>query len=135
MSDDIVVERLAAEAFRIETRGHILFTDEPESGVYGPTPTELLVASLAACVAHHAARALGRDATHAPLRVRCRWSMSEEPPWRVRSVDLTVEPPAGLSAERLAAVEQAVGHCTVQNTLLAPPDVTIRLRTAGGVAA
>lgn len=135
MSDDIVVERVGADAFRIEARGHILFADQPGSGEIGATPTELFVMSLASCVAYYATRALGRGSEHARLSVGCRWSMSETKPWRVTSVDLTVRPPAGVSPERLAAIDRAMRQCTVHNTLLQPPEVTIRLAAGQGVAA
>ena len=134
MSDEIVVERLRADAFRIASRGHVVFTDQPGSGDNGPTPTELFVMSLASCVAYYASRALGPGSDHAPLSVTCQWSMSETRPWRVTDVDLTVHPPVGLAPDRRAAVDRAVRECTVHNSLVQPPDVRIAVDAAGDLA-
>jgi putative redox protein len=101
-------------------RGHRLVVDQPVSAGgedAGPTPTELFVASLAACVGHYARRALGA-ASPGPT-VHCTWAMSDGPPWRVTAIDLHVELPPGTSQARHAAVLRAVSHCTVHNSLVA----------------
>jgi putative redox protein len=126
---ELTVESLGQDRHRIAVRGHEFVVDQPvhDGGEdLGPTPTELFVASLAACVAFYARRGLGR---HGPgPSVHCTWTMSEEPPWRVSSIDLDVELPPETTEVRMAAVDRAVEHCTVHNSLAMPPLVHVNTR-------
>ena len=129
---ELTVTSLGGSRNRIAIRGHELVVDQPhEAGGddIGPTPTELFVASLAACVAHYARRGLG-PAGGGP-EVRCSWTMSTTPPWRVTSMDIDVLLPGDTPDARVAAVQRAVSHCTVHNSLIDPPQV----RVHAGVAA
>lgn len=133
---ELWVESLGGGRHRIAVRGHEIVVDQPrDSGGddVGPTPTELFVASLAGCVAFYAHRGLGPRA-EGP-RVRCHWEMSETPPWRVRSIAIDVEIPADTTEERVAAVRRAVSHCTVHNSLLDAPDISIAAHRSGEPAA
>ena len=56
--------------------------------------------------------------------------MSDTPPWRIASIDIGVVLPAGTSGARLDAVRRAVAHCTVHNSLEAPPLVSISAAVA-----
>lgn len=123
---ELDVVNLRDDQHRITVRGHRIDVDQPipDGGSdTGPTPTELFVASLASCVAHYARRGLGRSGEGA--HVRCRWEMSETKPWRVRSISVDVRVPAATPAERVAAVQRAVAHCTVHNSIVAAPAITI----------
>jgi len=60
---DIAVTHVSGDRFAIQVRGHRLVVDQPvaDGGQdAGPTPTELFVGSLAACVAFYARRFLAR---------------------------------------------------------------------------
>ena len=125
---ELIVDSLGGDRHRITVRGHRIVVDQPEdAGGFdaGPTPVELFVASLAACVGHYARRALGPQSPGAT--VRCTWEMSASPPWRVADVDIHVDLPAGTSAARYAAVQRAVTHCTVHNSLVDAPNVSIEI--------
>lgn len=122
----LTVETLGGDRHRISVRGHELVVDQPvDAGGddLGPTPTELFVASVAACTAHYARRGLGRFG--AGPTVRCRWVMSTTPPWRVVDIDINVDVPPETSDARLAAVRRAIEHCTVHNSLEDPPAVHV----------
>jgi putative redox protein len=126
---ELTVASLGGDRHRITVRGHELIVDQPcEAGGEdaGPTPTDLFVASLASCVAHYARRGLGSGG-EGPT-VRCVWRMSETPPWRVAAITIDVTLPPGTSDARVAAVRRAVAHCTVHNSLQAPPAVSITTR-------
>ena len=57
----IRIDYETGDRFTIDVRGHRLVTDQPgRDADAGPTPTELFVASLAACVAFYARRFLAR---------------------------------------------------------------------------
>ncbi|MGA8015846.1 MAG: OsmC family protein [Candidatus Dormiibacterota bacterium] len=128
---ELTVDSLGGDRHRIRVRGHELIVDQPrESGGEdaGPTPVDLFVASLAACVAHYARRGLGRGG--AGPGVRCSWAMSEEPPWRVAAISVEVMLPPGTTEQRVAAVRRAVAHCTVRASLADPPSVSVRTAVA-----
>ncbi len=132
---ELTVASLGGDRHRIMVRGHEIVVDQPvESGGEdaGPTPTDLFVASLASCVAHYARRGLGAGG-EGPT-VRCTWRMSETPPWRVAAIAIDVTLPASTSDARLEAVRRAISHCTVHNSLLSPPAITVRADLAPALA-
>lgn len=127
--EPITVRTLGDDAYQVDVRGHRIVVDQPldaGGGNAGPTPTELFVASLAACVAHYAGRALRHEpAELRDVGVSVEYVMSTEPPWRVTEIDVSVDLAPGVSTERRRAVERAVSHCTVHNSLEQPPQVTV----------
>jgi uncharacterized OsmC-like protein len=118
------------DRFGIAVRGHRLTVDQPlEAGGEdtAPTPTELLVASLASCVAFYARRHLARHGLPTDgLAVDASYEMGSRPA-RVARVDLAVRVPDGVPEARLAPLLAVARHCTVHNTLVAGPEVDITL--------
>ena len=125
------VRFVAGESYEVSVRGHRVLVDQPPDAGgrdAAPTPTELFVASLAACVAFYAGRYLtrhgyGRDG----LAVRAGFDMASDRPARVSGIRLSVQAPADLPASRRAALVAVVSHCTVHNSLTLPPSVAIEL--------
>ena len=125
------VRFLSGESYEISVRGHQILVDQPaDAGGQdaAPTPTELFVASLAACAAFYAGRYLtrhgyGRDG----LTVSAGFDMAGDRPARVSRIRLTVRAPADLPAARRPALHAVVSHCTVHNSLTSPPSVAIDL--------
>ena len=112
-------------------RGHRLAVDQP-AGSGGadsaPTPVELFVTSLATCVAFYAGRYLdrhgyGRDG----LAVSAGFAMAGSGLPRLTDIRMVVRVPAGPPAERRPALHAVATHCTVHNTLVGEPSVTIEL--------
>jgi uncharacterized OsmC-like protein len=118
------------DRFAVDVRGHRFVVDQPVADGgddAGPTPTELFVAGLAACVAHYARRFLARHALPTEgLEVTASFTMASKPP-RVDSIAVVLHPPEGLPAERLPALLAVASHCTVHNTLFRPPAVRVEL--------
>lgn len=133
----IAVTYAGGDRLRIETRGHVLFTDQPvEDGGEdtAPTPTELFLASLATCVAYYAERFLRRhNLSTEGLKVSCTYVWAANP-HRVGEIDLTVEAPAITAANR-DAFTRVIDRCTVHNTLVNPPEVRIRIAAVQTIAA
>ena len=125
------VRFVSGEAYEVAVRGHRVMVDQPvDAGGEdnAPTPTELFVASLATCVAFYAGRYLTRHGFNRDgLGVSVGFDMADDRPARVAVVRLTVRVPADVPAERRAALQAVVSHCTVHNSLTTPPDVTIDL--------
>jgi len=125
------VTHVGGDRFELQVGDHLLVTDQPvtDGGTdQGPTPTELFVASLAACVAFYAGRFLARhDLGPDGLRVECEFAMSADRPPRVASIALRLVTPQPLPDNRRKALLAVVDHCTVHNSIRQPPDVRIVL--------
>ena len=130
-SAELDVHFVSGEAYEVAVRGHRICVDQPtESGGGGtaPTPTELFVASLATCVAFYAGRYLTRHGySRDGLGVSVAFDMATDRPARVAAVRLTVRVPADVPPQRWSALQAVASHCTVHNTLLDPPDVSVDL--------
>jgi len=130
-ANEMDVRYLSGESYEVSVRGPRVLVDQPaEAGGLdtAPTPTELFVASLATCVAFYAGRYLTRHGySRDGLAVSAGFAMASDRPARVRGIRLTVRAPADLPAERRPALRAVVSHCTVHNTLAAPPSVAIDL--------
>lgn len=124
----ISVTHLVEDRFRIDVRGHQLLVDQPhrDREEAGPSPTELFVSSLAACVGHYAAGFLRRHGlAEEGLRVDCDWTMLASQPARVGRVNLSVATAVPVPDELRAGLQEEVEHCTVHNTLRRPPPITV----------
>jgi putative redox protein len=127
----IVVEHSAGTKYIATVRGHEVRVDQPLDGGgtdEAPSPVELFVVSLAACVAYFAGQYLERhDVSRAGFAVRAEYRKSDRPPARVASINLRVIVPAGLPVGLVERLHAVVSHCTVHNTLREPPTVDIKI--------
>lgn len=119
----------SGDRFHIDIRGHGLTVDQPRRGEEaGPSPTELFVASMAACVGHYAARFLREhQLAHDGLRVECEWKMLAVEHGRISRIRMEVSLPKPVPEELRDGLQQAMEHCTVHNALRQPPQVVISL--------
>jgi putative redox protein len=126
----VTVGHAGGDAYAISTRGHAVLVDQPEADGgrdAGATPTELLVASLASCVAFYAGRYLLRHALdRSGLAVTAEFTMAQDRPARIGEVRLRISAP-GVPPGRRDALLAVASHCTVHNTLRQPPGVSITL--------
>jgi putative redox protein len=123
----IRVDHKTGDLFEIAIRDHQLHVDQPaEHGGsdLAPTPTELFVTSLAACVAFYARRFLARHDLPDGLSVRAEFTMADHPA-RVGVVKVAIELPEGVPDDRRAALLAVASHCTVHNSLEHPPEVSV----------
>jgi putative redox protein len=129
----------AADRFELQVRGHRLLCDQPMAdggGDQGPTPTELFVASLAACVAFYARRFLDRhDLDAGGLRVETHFTMSTDRPARVDTITMRLLVPELLAPNRRRALLAVVDHCTVHNSIRTPPHVQVTLAETADASA
>jgi putative redox protein len=123
------------DVLRIAARGHEMLSDQPvEAGGddTAPTPTEIFIAGLGACVAFYAERFLRRNGLSTDgLTVTCRHLWAESP-HRLGEIDLAVDAP-GLTDAKRAAFSRVIDHCTIHNTLRQPP--TVRMVVSSGETA
>jgi putative redox protein len=127
----VAVRHVAGDAYAISARGHAVVVDQPvrDGGQdSAATPTELLVGSLASCVAFYAGRYLLRHGLdRSGLAVTADFTMAEDRPARVSDVRLRISVPGGIPAQRRDALLAVASHCTVHNTLRHEPGVSIEL--------
>ncbi len=128
MAREIVVTSRQQDAYTVQIGPHQLVLDQPAAAGgtdLGPTPTDVFVAGLAGCVAYYGGKYLRENGLPDDLSVRCRyrWALN---PNRVSRIELAVEAP-GLTDDHHEAFSEAVGHCSVHNTLRQEPDVTVTL--------
>jgi putative redox protein len=126
----VTVSHVSGDAYAITTRGHSVLVDQPEADGgqdAAVTPTELLVASLASCVAFYSGRYLTRHGLdRAGLAITAEFTMATDRPARVSAVRLGISAP-GLPEQRRDALLAVASHCTVHNTLRQEPSVSIEL--------
>ena len=126
----LVARHVGGDRVAIAVRGHELIADQPlDAGGEdaGPTPTEVFLAGLAACVTFYAGRFLRRhDLSTEGLVVACDYTCAAEPA-RVGAITLAIDAP-GLPQERSEAFRRVVEHCSVHNTLRFPPEVRFEFR-------
>ena len=123
-------------SFEVRVRGHRLIVDQPSThggDDQGPTPTELFVASLGACVAHYAQAYLlkhGLSTGGVAVESDFHW---DEAGTRVAGITLSLRLPADVDEGRREAALRAAMRCAVHRSIQTSPEITIRL--AGTAAA
>ena len=129
----IEARHVDGDRFEVDVHDHLVTVDQPApaGNDEGPTPVELFVASLASCVAVLARRYLARHGLPTSgLAVRAEHEVSERPS-RVATVRLAIGLPDGVPEQRRRGLLAVASHCTVHNSLLTPPEVTITLADGG----
>ena len=125
------VNQVSGPAFSIQVGAHRLLVDQPaDAGGQdaGPTPTELFVASLAACTAHYAYAYLHHHGLpDTGIAVACGFEWSAGPPARVATIELELRLPDGLPEERRAAVLRAASRCAVHSSIEHGVEVNLHL--------
>lgn len=114
----------------VTVRGHSLLADEPTDNGgndEGPSPTELLAAALASCTAITVEMYAGRKGWELPdLRVTV--SQEVHPETKVRSFDVRMHLPGGLTEEQTQRIRQIAGKCPVHRALANESTVAIHDR-------
>jgi putative redox protein len=120
----------AGDRFAVTVGQHLVHVDQRvEDGGEdsAPTPVELFAASLATCVAHYARRYLRRhDLPTEGLVVDAQWHLDKGPS-RVGAITLSMTLPEGVPEDRREAVLTMASHCTVHNSIVQAPEITIAL--------
>jgi putative redox protein len=135
---ELTVTYKGGTQFDISDGRHVIVSDQPveEGGAdAGPSPVELFVASLAACVGYFVSRYCARHGVATEgFRVTARATFAERP-HRIGAVHLRLELPGALSAEHEARIRSVAHGCTIQRTLNAPPRIDLEcVRTPAAVA-
>ena len=132
----ITVTHRHGQSFDVRVRGYALISDEPVTlggDDEGPTPTELMVAGLAACAADEVVKALaamGQAFESTEVGADFEWDLEAG---RVAGVEITAIIPTGVSEEARTKALEAILECPARKMLMEPPRLEYRLR--GGTEA
>jgi putative redox protein len=123
---------LNGKKFETIVGGHRIITDQPVAGGgtdAGPTPPELLLASLGSCAGHYAVEYLqARSLDTRDLEIRVSAAKGTAPA-RLASFVVEVNVP-GIEERHQQGLFRAVKTCLIHNTLLAGPALEVVV-TAG----
>jgi putative redox protein len=127
-----VVESIGKVGSRVRVNGHEFLFDQPPAVPggedRGPSPLDVMVASVAACAHYFAAAYLhGRGLPTEELTVDVEADKERVPVSRIGKLALRVKLPAGLSARQVAGIERAIKSCPAYGTLLHSPVVEIAI--------
>lgn len=124
------VESIGKVGSRVQLGGHELTFDQPGSvpggDDRGPSPLDVMVASIAACAHYYAAAYLhARGLPTEALRVAVESEKDRTPVSRIGRLAMQVHLPEGLSERERTGIERAIKACPAYGTLLHPPRVEL----------
>ena len=125
---EVTVEHLGEVQFEVRARQHKIACDQPEAtGGFdeGMTPPELMLASLGSCAGYYAAQYLRKKGLASEGTLVRVTAAKATGPARLENFKIDLRLPVLVGDEHRKAVEEAVHHCLVHNTLLHPPTITI----------
>jgi uncharacterized OsmC-like protein len=124
------IETIGKVGSKVTIDGHELVFDQPPSVPggedRGPSPLDVMSASVGACAHYFAAAYLhGRGLSPAGLTVEVAAEKERVPVSRIGRLEIRVQVPAGLTDRHIAGIERAIKNCPAYGTLLNPPSVLI----------
>jgi uncharacterized OsmC-like protein len=130
-----VVESIGKVGSRARVGEHELVFDQPNSVPggedRGPSPLDVMVASVAACAHYFAAAYLhGRGLSTEGLTVEVEAEKERVPVSRIGRLSMRVRVPPGLGEPQLAGIERAIKSCPAYGTLLHSPSVQVAVEVA-----
>lgn len=132
-----VIESIGSVGSRVRLGEHELIFDQPASVPggqdRGPSPLDVMVASVAACAHYFAAAYLhGRGLASEGLTVEVESEKERLPVPRIGRLVMRVTVPAGLDDRHLLGIGRAVKSCPAYGTLLHGTEVEVAIEPAGG---
>lgn len=130
----ITVTHRHGQSFDIRVRGYALISDEPVTlggDDEGPTPTELMVAGLAACAADEVIKcltAIGETFEPTEVGADFAWDAGGS---RVASIRLSVTLPEAITESTREKVRQSMLSCPARKMLVEPPRVDYDFNAGG----
>ena len=125
---EAIIDYLGGVQFAASARGHKLISDQPVQfggNDAGPTPPELMLASLGTCAGYYAAEYLKtRSLPSDGLRVRVTAEKAAQPA-RLTNFRIQVDSPGVEDVRHRDGVLRAVKRCLIHNTLLSAPEVEV----------
>lgn len=118
--------------FKAHNRKHVITIDLPEDSGgkdKGPTPPELFIDSLAACIGVYVigyCRKTGLDTEGLGIKVAWEKELAERP-YRIKKIDVKISLPKADVGARKEALLKVAESCLIHETLKKRPEVGISL--------
>jgi uncharacterized OsmC-like protein len=129
---EVKVERLGKVSFTVQSRNHLVLSDQPKANGgtdMGMTPPELFLASLGTCVGYYVAQYFdARMLKCEGLQINVQGEILTNP-GRIGKIIIQIGLPVELKPDRLEVLLRTVNHCTVHNTLTHPPEIAVQVQT------
>jgi uncharacterized OsmC-like protein len=130
-----LIESAGGVASRVRLGVHELIFDQPPEvpggSLRGPSPLEVMAASVGACAHYFAAAFLfGRKLPTDGLRVEVEAEKVRDPSSRFGKMTLCVRLPPGVPDHYLPAIERAVRSCPAYGTLTRSPDLVLEIKAS-----
>ena len=130
-----IIKSAGAVASSVQLGSHTLVFDQPATvpggGDLGPSPLDVLAATVGACAHYFAAAFLqARKLSTEGLRVEVDAEKMREPSPRFGKLSIHVVLPVGVPEHYLPQIERAVRNCPAYGTLVHPPDVELSVGKA-----
>lgn len=135
-----LAESIGKVGSRVTVEGHELRFDQPVAVAggedRGPSPLDVMAASIAACAHYFAAAYLhARGLPPEGVTVEVAAEKERVPRSRIGRLSLRVHLPEGLAERHVAGIERAIKSCPAYGTLLHPPSVEISIEGRAGAEA
>ena len=102
------------------------------NGQEGPSPPEVVVAALAACVGIYAVNFCVKHGIATDgLAVHADWEKAALPA-RIGKIEIAIDLPAGVPAAHYEAFMKTVEACLIHNSFTHPPEISMRLHERVG---
>jgi putative redox protein len=130
-----IIESAGGVASQVRLGSHTLAFDQPSSVPggedRGPSPLDVMVASVGAC-AHYFASAFlfARKISPLGLRVEVDSDKARDPSPRIARLSIHITLPAAVPEHYMPQIERAVRNCPTYGTLVHPPEVKLTLAKA-----
>lgn len=132
---EVNVRYLGGKKFEMTARGHQVIADQPlddEGTDAAMTYSELFLSGLGACAAYYAEEYLrARALPDEDIEIRLS-AVKGDKPVRIVKVHMDVIAP-GLNQRHRDGILRAVNACLLENTLHTPPEIEVRVLSAGQV--
>lgn len=128
--DLISITQKSGLEFKIQIRGHEVSSDmaAADGGEdRGPSPSELLVGSLGACIAMMVQRYCDRHGYRdGQVSVSLTYQLADDPK-RVGAITADLEIPRDVPEERRDVIRRLAESCPIHGTLVKPPPVDLEI--------
>ena len=128
--DNVKVVLRGRKSFTVSVRGHEMTTDLPMDhggDDTGPTPVELFVSSIGACMGIYALSYLKTaGVAHEGLSLSIDWTLDKNKR-KIREIKATLSLAGADLGDRKAALISAAKKCLLHNTLYEPPEISLKL--------
>jgi uncharacterized OsmC-like protein len=125
-----LIQTAANVGSRVRLGRHDLVFDQPGDVPggedRGPSPLDVLVASVGACAHYFAAAYLyARSLPTGELTVEVDGEKAKTPAPRIARLAIKIRVPPGLTEQHIAGIERAVRRCPAYGTLVHPPEIEV----------